>query len=46
MLEADKALPERIAPPEKPKTVKNPFAWALYTASSGVWRQVCMEVAQ
>ena len=26
VLETDKALPERIAAPEKPKTVKNPFA--------------------
>ena len=26
VLETDKALPERIAPPEKPATVKNPFA--------------------
>ena len=26
VLEADKALPDRIAPPEKPTTVKNPFA--------------------
>ena len=25
-LEADKALPERVAPPEKPATVRNPFA--------------------
>ena len=26
VLETDKALPERIAAPEKPKTIKNPFA--------------------
>ena len=25
VLEADKALPDRIAPPEKPVQVKNPF---------------------